>query len=88
MRRTQLLGLSLNGSLDLGGSLLRCGSLDLLGLLAGALLRLLAAVLNGAASTSASAAAFLFALPPQLTIATDASTTTKDKIFFIVLSLK
>lgn len=47
MRRTQLLGLSLNGSLDLGGSLLRCGSLDLLGLLAGALLRLLAAVLNG-----------------------------------------
>ena len=46
-----------------------------------------AASVVAAASAAAPSAAFLFELPQQLTIATAAITTTKEKIFFIALNV-
>lgn len=46
-----------------------------------------ASVVAAAASAAAPSAAFLFELPQQLTIATAAITTTKEKIFFIALNV-
>ena len=46
-----------------------------------------AASVVAAASAAALSAAFLFELPQQLTIATAAMKTTKEKIFFIALNV-